>query len=765
MNQPDRGDHIDFGSGHFSGRVVGKMVVHHHQPSPGPTPGALFSQPAPHTGFVGRLTELKSLLDVLKPTGRGEPGHGSHGDVIAAAVAGLGGVGKTALALQAAYEAQRRGWFPSGVLFVDLHGYDGTALTPERALESLLRALGVAPEHIPPTVDERAGLYRSLLSGIAAETGPVLILADNAAQPSQVRPLIPGHPAHRLLVTSRDTLAQLGMYQLHLQVLPSAAAMDVLTAAVRNAQPQDIRIVAERTQAERLCRLCGYLPLALQIAAALLIADPGKPIEELVGELASVATRVDYLDDGERGVRAAFDLSYGRLTDEQSRLFLLLALAPGEGISAETLRASYGAPLPPRGVDVLVRAHLVEPRDAGGRWRMHDLLRAYAAAKVAEDGARFASEYERSRDRILDHYNELVADAAGLMQVPPVRGPHPRFAGRVEALAWLDGERTGLVEAACWAAEPRHAGAAVKLALDLGEYLGRRRLYGDAVVVYQHAIDGARALGDRRSEGNSWNNLSIALRRVRRLEEAADACHRALDAHEREDSAEGRGRAWNNLGQVLVALQRIEDAAAAYEKAIRVSRGCGNGRTHAIAENGLGNALSKLGRLDEAVECLVRARDAGRELADSHLEATAINNIGRVRRGFGRFDEALEDHGRARDLFRENGDREGEATSHNERALALASLGRLADAIEEHHVALQIFREIGERHREAVVTNDLGSSLRAMGRLPEAAECHLHALTIFEGLRDVYHQERTASLLAELRTQARPAPRRVERRR
>ncbi|WP_432253221.1 hypothetical protein [Streptomyces sp. HNM1019] len=142
-----------------------------------------------------------------------------------------------------------------------------------------------------------------------------------------------------------------------------------------------------------------------------------------------MATRVDYLDDGERGVRAAFDLSYGRLTDEQSRLFLLLALAPGEGISAEPLSVSYGAPLPPRGVDVLVRVHLVEPGGAGGRWRMHDLLRAYAAAKVAADGARSTCEYERSRARILDHYNELVVDAGGLDAHPARTRAPPAFRG------------------------------------------------------------------------------------------------------------------------------------------------------------------------------------------------------------------------------------------------------------------------------------------------------------------------------------------------
>ncbi|OEJ37216.1 hypothetical protein AR457_35175 [Streptomyces agglomeratus] len=148
--------------------------------------------------------------------------------VTAAAVTGLGGAGKTALALQAAREAQSLGWFPGGVLFVDLHGHDDAPVAPEKALEALLRALGTAPEYIPPTADERAGLYQSMLAEIAAERGPVLIVADNAAQASQARPLLPALSVHRMLVTSRETLAQLDAHQLHLGVLAPAIAWEVL---------------------------------------------------------------------------------------------------------------------------------------------------------------------------------------------------------------------------------------------------------------------------------------------------------------------------------------------------------------------------------------------------------------------------------------------------------------------------------------------------------------------------------------------------------
>jgi hypothetical protein len=162
-------------------------------------PVALAQLPPVTAGFTGRDDELAVLAGLLDPDG-------SAGPVVVSAVAGLAGVGKTTLAVQAGHAARQRRWF-SGVLFIDLHGYDEAPVEPGQALDGLLRALGVPAEHIPPTVAERAGLYRSVLAQIV---DPVLVIADNASAEAQVRPLLPGAGPHKVVVTSRHTLAGAG---------------------------------------------------------------------------------------------------------------------------------------------------------------------------------------------------------------------------------------------------------------------------------------------------------------------------------------------------------------------------------------------------------------------------------------------------------------------------------------------------------------------------------------------------------------------------
>ena len=159
--------------------------------------------------------------------------------MVVSAVAGLAGVGKTALAIQAAHTARAAGWFPGGVLFLDLHGYDEQAVQPGQALDALLRALGIPAEHIPPGTEERAGLYRSALAQI---TDPVLVVADNASAEAQVRLLLPGPGPHRVLVTSRHTLAGLGARLLDVKVLDGAAAIALVEEVLRAARPGDDRI-------------------------------------------------------------------------------------------------------------------------------------------------------------------------------------------------------------------------------------------------------------------------------------------------------------------------------------------------------------------------------------------------------------------------------------------------------------------------------------------------------------------------------------------
>jgi hypothetical protein len=166
---------------------------------PAAAPVALAQLPARTAGFTGREADLAVLAGLLDPEGNTDP-------VLASAVAGLPGVGKTSLAVEAGHAALQRGWYQGGVLFIDLHGYDDQPVEPGQALDALLPALGVPAEHIPPSLDERAALYRSFLANI---TDPVLVVADNASSEAQVRPLLPGAGPHKVLVTSRHTLAGL----------------------------------------------------------------------------------------------------------------------------------------------------------------------------------------------------------------------------------------------------------------------------------------------------------------------------------------------------------------------------------------------------------------------------------------------------------------------------------------------------------------------------------------------------------------------------
>ncbi|MFD9093220.1 ATP-binding protein [Streptomyces collinus] len=733
------GDRVDFSNGTFRGEAIGKKVEHHHHY--GPMPHVEDALPPAAAEFTGREHELAALLASLTPDGA------HHGAVPVTAVAGLGGVGKTALAVRAAHTARERGWFPAGALFVDCHGYDETPAGPEQLLEALLRALGVAAAHVPSTLDERAGLYRSVLAERARTNGRALIVVDNASHPRQVRPLLPGHPAHRVLVTSRDTMPQLGAHLLHLDILPPEVARNVLSRALSTAAPADPRVLDDPAGAARLCELCGHLPLALQIAAALLISDPGKPVAELVAELDDSATVLDHLDDGERGVRAAFDLSYRRLGPEPARLFRLLALAPGPETSDEALTVLSGAGTPPRReLNVLVRAHLVGAGSVRGCWSMHDLVRAYALDQVSREES-LRAEGTAARARLLAHYRRRTEAADRYVQNLPRPAPYPGFGSREEALSWLDRERTGLISAALWAADPVHARAGLGLALGLFGYFNRQRYFDDAVSVHRCAAEAALALGDGSGAGRALRYLGLALRGNRRLAEAIEAHTRACGIHRERGDRLGEGKAWDMLGVSLTEARRFDEAIEAHERARELAHSVQDAQVEASTWNNLGRALFKLGRFDESIVALSRACAMFRSVGDRSREATARNNLGRAFRETGRLAEALSAHTTARAVFEELEERERLATSWNDFGVALSALGRYDEAVDAHRLAVREQRDLGHRHGEAIAAHDLGVTLGRAGRREEAVEAYLQSLRLYRELADRHGEGETLKRL------------------
>ena len=645
MGEQHGGDHQDFRGGEFNGDFTAKKVEYHQH---GPAPTALDALPPKVAGFTGRRDQLGELLGAFDPAGGA-----ALGAVLVAAVSGLGGIGKTALAVEAAHAACGKGWFPGGVLFVNLHGYDDDHVTAEQALETLLRGLGTPPEHIPNGVDARAALYRSVLAARERELGAVLVLADNASSAEQVRPLNPGGVRHRLLATSRCKLPQLEARLLPLGELSPGEAYDLLDRALRIAAPGDARVVDEREAAAELALLCGHLPLALQIAAALLVLDRDKPVAELVVELAESGDRLLHLDDGERSVRAAFDLSYGRLPTEQARLLRLLALAPGPEVTDEVVAVLDGADAAPmRVLDALSRAHLVEQGSGRGRWRLHDLVKVFGVGVVKGDVG-LSEEGEAARERVLAFYHRWAYEADDWLRWLPGMPVPERFGSRPAALAWLDSERAGLVAAVQWAGEERYADTAVRLSQCLAEYLDWRRSFDDKITVCGVAREAAHRMGDRVGEAMAWDSLGIALQETGRAGEAIDAHNRALDLHQAAGDRHREAGAWNNLGVALRQAGRAGEAIDAHNRALDLHLAAGDRHREAMAWDNLGGVLGEAGRAGEAIGARTRARDLFQAVGDRHGEAIAWNNLGATLRQAGRVEEEVEAYGKALEGFRE----------------------------------------------------------------------------------------------------------------
>jgi AAA ATPase domain len=230
------------------GLVVGTLIQAgqiHCLGLPEPVQSALSGLPPESPTFAGRNNELRLLAELLSPDVQAVA-------IVVCAIAGLAGVGKTAVVLHGAHHAVERGWFPGGALFVDLHGYGGERrVEPAQALATMLHGLGIAAERIPAAEAERVQLYRSVL----ARQDRTLIVLDNASSADQVRPLVPGNTTHRVLVTSRRRLADLGGARLlDLDVLPSDDSVALLDQAVRSATPDDDRITKNPGEATELVR-------------------------------------------------------------------------------------------------------------------------------------------------------------------------------------------------------------------------------------------------------------------------------------------------------------------------------------------------------------------------------------------------------------------------------------------------------------------------------------------------------------------------------
>lgn len=353
----------------------GRLRGHRARPgSPAELPGSV-------PDFTGRAAELVWLSRLVYE--ESTPGTGVVG-----LITGSAGLGKTALAVRAAHAV--RPSFPDGVLFLDLLGLSRESLAAGDALRSLLRALGVAEREIPDGVPGRASLYRSLL-----RDRRVLVVLDNAASEEQVRPLMPGGGASRVLITTRRLLAGLeGVRRLALGPLSLPESVELLTGILGGRAASD-----GHRGLTRLAGLCGGLPLALRIIGNRLVSRPGWDAAELAARLANGARRLDQFTAGDLKIAHAFGMSYAQLSDSSRRMFRRLAAVPGRDFDAGLAAVAAGVPVEDAwdALDDLVDLGLLHD-SAGGRYRFHDLVLLFARERLNEEET--AAEQEALTGRV-----------------------------------------------------------------------------------------------------------------------------------------------------------------------------------------------------------------------------------------------------------------------------------------------------------------------------------------------------------------------------
>ena len=726
--------------------------------------------PAP-ADFAGREEELRELCAGIE-----------RGGVTIWGVRGMGGIGKTALALRVAAEIGER--YPDAQLYLDLKGTTAAPLTAAEAMAHVVRSYQPAAR-LPEGEAELRAAYHSVLHGQRA-----LLLMDNAADRAQVEALMPP-PSCVLLVTSRRRFA-----------LPGMRALDLETMRPEDARELLLRIAGRIEEyAEEMARLCGYLPLALRLVGSAIAEREDLEPEEYVRGLADEQGRLGLAE-------TSLGLSYELLEEGLRKRWAMLAVFPGTfersgagavwGVEEEEAQ---------EGLSELVRYSLVEWDGEGERYGLHDLARVYAGSRLGEEerreaGRRHAEHYvgvARAANELYKQGGEGVLTGLGLFDLEwgnvqagqawaaahagedrrmlELCSEYPDAGAYLLNLRQRAEERIGWLEMAVKAAgELGHKGAQGTHLGNLGLAYSALGEVGRAIEYYEAALAIAREIGNRRGEGNHMGYLGLAYRALGEVGRAIGYNEQALaiareigDRRNEGNSLGALGAAYGDLGEVGRAIEYHEEALAIareigdrrnegnwlgnlgvaysglgevgraieqYEAALAIAREIGDRRMEGSVLGNLGLAYSALGEVGRAVEYYEQALAIAREIGDRRNEGVWLGNLGLAYSDLGEAGRAIEHCAQALAIAREIGDRRGEGTDLGALGLAYRALGEVGRAIEQYEAALAIAREIGDRRMEGNNLGNLGSVYRALGEVGRAIEDYEAALAIAREIGD-----------------------------
>jgi tetratricopeptide (TPR) repeat protein len=572
-------------------------------------------------GFTGRADELARLDDLF------EARAGSTGPTVVL-VSGTAGVGKTALVIHWAHQVREE--FPDGSLYVDLRGFDPERpLEPVQVLGTFLRSLGTSREKVPSDLTERTALFRAAL-----DRKRVLLFLDNAESEEQVRPLLPNSPGSLVVVTSRNRLngliARHGAHHVPVPHLPVEDAITLLEVLIGND-----RVAEDQDGAAALVKRCALLPLAIRLGAELATTRRRAGLADLASELRRYQLDLFSAGGDERtAIRTVFSWSYLHLRAERARAFRLLGLHPGHDLDVHTCAALIDVDIPEaqRRIDDLVRANLLE--DAGHeRYRMHDLLGAYAREEAERDDPIGA---DNAMHRLFDHYLGTCATAMRLV-APDDTESHTAIAIPVtviplrtaeRAMDWLDAERRNVLILADFAANGNWPGRAIQFSALMCRYLDVRGHYSDAMVLHTLGLKVARNHG--RADLEAWElaRIGVVHSRLGQLAEAQDYLLSAMRINDPAGNPRLTCRGLRHLGQICAQLGENREALRVLSEALPIARALEDHGIEAYVLSNLGVVHDQLGEGEQAIAYHHAAFTIAAQLSDHDLLGHVLNNIG-----------------------------------------------------------------------------------------------------------------------------------------
>lgn len=532
-------------------------------------------------------------------------------------VTGGPGVGKSTAVVRWAHRARRR--FRHGVVLLDLRGdSQATAADGGEVVDTLLSLLDFPVDQVVNPV-ARAAKLEALL-----RRRPLAVVLDNVRSREQVAPLLGVLAACTVLVVSRWRLPSLA-------ATVSPPVVTVLPLAVADATSMLERRIGRRARDDRrgvaeLVRLCRGNPLALTLVADRALARTGMVLPTLARLLRDADLLLDLGHEGDwpqRSLRAAFTVSYQALAPDERRALAVVGLHPGAEVTAEAIAAAYGRPLPAvrRSLDVLVAAHLLEHPGDLDRYRVHDLLHAYAASVAVQ-----LDDVDAVRRRLFEFYLLMARDAHRL--VFPHKPPPPLpattlawagagFAGAAAARQWVIREKSLLAEVVTGAAAVGLHEIAYHLPALFAELFVAKGYFADAISCLTTAVSSveaalAEAGGDqarlRQLLGSHLNDLGVVLMHRGEEEQAEQHLRRALELAEADGFPLGRIASTLNLARWHLRSGRAAEAAVLGRLALEVAYELGEPSLCAVAAHRLANALVAAGGFEpEAAQLYAEA--------------------------------------------------------------------------------------------------------------------------------------------------------------